>query len=67
MRIEQAVYTDFGLTIVVDGRVLTNGEKYTILEMGYAVYLLGENDSEWVRANGDRWRGSRGARRRPSL
>lgn len=54
MRIERATFTEYGLEIVVDGRTLRVYDlKYTILEMGYAVYLLAEDDDEWVRANGN--------------
>lgn len=45
MRIERATFTEYGLEIVIDGRTLRiHDSKYTILEMGYAVYLLAEDE-----------------------
>ena len=29
------------------------GEKYTILELGYAIYLIDQNDEKWLIENGD--------------
>ena len=48
MRIESAIEHDNWLEVVVDGRRLRVGEKYTILELGYAIYLMDQNDEKWL-------------------
>jgi hypothetical protein len=53
MRIERAIEHDHYLEVQVDGKRLRAGEKYTILELGYAVFLLDENDEKWLADNGD--------------
>lgn len=53
MRIESAIEHDNWLEVVIDGRRLQVGEKYTILELGYAVYLMDQNDEKWLLENGD--------------
>ena len=53
MKIERAIQRDGGVEAVVDGRAMSSTEKYTILEMGYAVHLLRSNDNQWVRENGE--------------
>ena len=53
MRIESAIEHDNWLGVVIDGRRLRVGEKYTILELGYAVYLMDQNDEKWLLENGD--------------
>ena len=53
MRIESAIERDNWLEVVIDGRRLQVGEKYTILELGYAVYLMDQNDEKWLLENGD--------------
>ncbi|MEN6523352.1 MAG: hypothetical protein ABFD14_06450 [Anaerolineaceae bacterium] len=54
MRIESAIEHDNWLEVVIDGRRLRVGEKYTILELGYAVFLMDQNDEKWLLENGDR-------------
>ena len=53
MRIESAVKHDNWLEVVIDGRRLYVREKYTILELGYAIYLIDQNDEKWLIENGD--------------
>ena len=53
MRIESAIEYDDWLEVIIDGRRFHAGEKYTILELGYAVYLMDQNDDDWLRENGD--------------
>jgi len=53
MRIESAIEHDNWLEVVIDGRRLRVGEKYTILELGYAVYLMDQSDEKWLLENGD--------------
>ena len=53
MRIESAIEHDYLLEVVIDGRRLRVGEKYTILELGYAVYLMDLGDENWLQENGD--------------
>ena len=53
MRIESAIEHDYWLEVVIDGRRFQVGEKYTILELGYAVYLMDLEDENWLQENGD--------------
>ena len=53
MRIESAVKHDNWLEVVIDGRRLYVREKYTILELDYAIYLMDQNDEKWLLENGD--------------
>lgn len=43
--------------VVIDGRAFSAGEKYTILETGYALYLLGEprdaDSARWMLTHGE--------------
>lgn len=48
MRIESTIEHDYWLEVVIDGRRLQVGEKYTILELGFAVYLLDREDENWL-------------------
>lgn len=40
MRIKSAIEHDHLLEVIIDGKLFRAGEKYTILELGYAVYLM---------------------------
>ena len=53
MRIESAVEREHYLELIIDGRHFRAGDKYTILDLGYAVYLMDRNDEDWLRENGD--------------
>ena len=53
MRIKSAIEHDNWLEVVIDGRRFRVGEKYTILELGYAVYIMDQNDEKWLVENGD--------------
>jgi len=53
MRIESEVEHNNWLEVVIDGRRLHVREKYTILELGYAIYLIDQNDEKWLIENGD--------------
>lgn len=63
MRIESAVEYDHRLEVIIDGKKFRVGDKYTILELGYAVYLMDPNDENWLRENGDRIPGDPGENR----
>jgi hypothetical protein len=53
MRIDSVINRDGILEVTIDGRAAEPGEKYTILELGYAVYRMKDADEEWVLKNGD--------------
>lgn len=53
MRIDSAVEREDGLELTIDGRRFRAGEKYTILERGYAVYIMDQSDEYWLSVNGD--------------
>ena len=63
MNVESAIQRDEAVEVVVDGRTMFAGEKYTILEVGFAVYLLMEDDDEWIRTNGETLPGEPGGSR----
>jgi len=42
MRLQRAMQFEEHLEVVIDARLFTEGEKYTILELGYANYLSRE-------------------------
>ena len=57
MRIDYAIEREHGLEVSLDGRRFFAGEKYTILELGYAVYNLRDDHTpeadQWILDNGD--------------
>ena len=57
MRIDYAIEREWDMEISHDGYRFFCGEKYTIIEMGYAVYILLDDhtpESErWILQNGD--------------
>jgi hypothetical protein len=53
VRIECAIAREDWLELIMDGRRFRTGEKYTILERGYAVYLMEQPDELWLSDNGD--------------
>ena len=53
VRIECAIERGDWLEVTIDGRLFRAGEKYTILERGYAVYILDQEDEDWLEHNGD--------------
>ena len=57
MRIDYALEDRRGLVVSLDGRRFFAGEKYTILELSYAVYILDDDHTpeaeQWVLDNGD--------------
>jgi hypothetical protein len=54
MRIERAIEHNHWLEVIIDGRQFRVGEKYTILELGFVVYIMvGQDDEDWLRENGD--------------
>lgn len=53
MRIESAIEHNHWLEVTIDGKLFRVGEKYTILELGYAVYHTDQIDEDWLLANGD--------------
>jgi len=55
MRITSAIHRDRALHVEIDGfKLYAFQTKYTILEMGYALFLFdGRVDEEWLRKNGE--------------
>jgi hypothetical protein len=58
LNITKARISGYALFVTIDGREFFAGEKYTILEMGYAVYTLHDLDrdsdsAQWILANGE--------------
>lgn len=51
--IESAVKHDNWLEVVIDGGRLHVREKYTILQLGYAIDLIDQHDEKWLIENGD--------------
>lgn len=53
MRIESAIEGDYFIQVCIDGYTFTSDTKYTILELGYALYQMIEPDENWLRKNGE--------------
>ena len=53
MNINSAKVGDRSLEVTIDGKIFEAGEKYTIIELGYAIYLMDEEDEDWLMKNGD--------------
>ena len=53
MRIESVIEREHYLEVTIDGKRFRASDKYTIMELGYAVYLMDRNDEDWLRENGD--------------
>ncbi len=53
MRIDCVTREEHVYEFIIDGRKFWVGEKYTILELGYALFLTHESDEAWLCANGE--------------
>ena len=54
MRISKVINRQHDLLVTIDGRNLSTNTKYTILELGYATYILEDIDDEaWILDNGE--------------
>lgn len=53
MRIDRVTREEHVYEFIIDGRKFWVGEKYTILELGYALFITHESDEAWLRANGE--------------
>lgn len=54
MRISTVINRKHDLLVTIDGRNLWTNTKYTILELGYATYVLEDIDDEvWILAHGE--------------
>lgn len=53
MRIDRVTRRKHTYEFIIDGRTFWPGEKFTILELGYAVFVIHQSDEEWISANGE--------------